>query len=47
MEHFAAMNGVYERFFGKERPARTTIAVSGLPRNSLVEIEATALAGSE
>lgn len=45
MEHFAAMNGVYERFFDKGKPSRTTVAVSGLPRNSLVEIEATALAG--
>jgi 2-iminobutanoate/2-iminopropanoate deaminase len=45
MEHFAAMNGVYERFFDNDPPARTTIAVSGLPRNSLVEVEATALVG--
>jgi 2-iminobutanoate/2-iminopropanoate deaminase len=44
MEHFAAMNGVYERFFDNDKPARTTVAVSGLPRNSLVEIEVTALA---
>ena len=44
MEHFAAMNRVYECFFDKDKPARTTVAVSGLPRNSLVEIEATALA---
>jgi enamine deaminase RidA (YjgF/YER057c/UK114 family) len=43
MEHFAAMNRVYERFFDSDKPARTTVAVSGLPRNSLVEIEATAL----
>jgi 2-iminobutanoate/2-iminopropanoate deaminase len=42
MEHFAAMNGVFGRFFAK--PARTTIAVAGLPRNSLIEIEVTALA---
>ncbi len=44
LEHFAAMNGVYERYFDRDRPARTTVAVAGLPRNSLVEIEATALA---
>jgi 2-iminobutanoate/2-iminopropanoate deaminase len=44
MEHFAAMNRVYERFFDSDKPARTTVAVFGLPRNSLVEIEATALA---
>lgn len=46
MEHFAAMNNVYERFFKSDNPARTTIAVSALPRNSLVEIEATALSGA-
>jgi 2-iminobutanoate/2-iminopropanoate deaminase len=44
MEHFAAMNSVYELFFEREPPARTTIAVSGLPLGSLIEIEATALA---
>jgi 2-iminobutanoate/2-iminopropanoate deaminase len=44
MDHFAAMNGVYERYFASEKPARTTVAVAGLPRNSLVEIEVTALA---
>jgi 2-iminobutanoate/2-iminopropanoate deaminase len=42
MEHFAAMNRVYERFFAAEPPARTTIAVASLPRGSLVEIEVTA-----
>jgi len=43
MEHFAAMNSVYERFFGKDKPSRSTVAVSGLPRNSLIQIETTAL----
>jgi 2-iminobutanoate/2-iminopropanoate deaminase len=47
MEHFAAMNGVDERCFNKDTPVRTTIAVSGLPRNSLVQIEATALLSSD
>jgi 2-iminobutanoate/2-iminopropanoate deaminase len=37
------MNGAYENYFGADKPARTTIAVSSLPRNSFVEIEATAL----
>ncbi len=45
MEHFGAMNGVYERYFGNYAPARSTVAVSGLPRNSLIEIEVTALCG--
>jgi 2-iminobutanoate/2-iminopropanoate deaminase len=43
IEHFAAMNSVYERFFGPLKPARTTVAVAGLPLGSLVEIEATAV----
>jgi len=43
MDHFAAANDVYRRYFQSDPPARTTVAVSALPRNSLVEIEATAL----
>jgi 2-iminobutanoate/2-iminopropanoate deaminase len=46
MEDFAAMNKVYGRFFlGNEAPARSTIGVNQLPRNALVEIDCTALAG--
>jgi 2-iminobutanoate/2-iminopropanoate deaminase len=40
MADFAAMNGVYARVFGAHKPARTTVAVKGLPLNCLVEIEA-------
>jgi 2-iminobutanoate/2-iminopropanoate deaminase len=43
MADFAEMNAVYERFFGGHRPARSTVAVSGLPRGVRVEIEAVAL----
>lgn len=43
MEDFEAMNAVYVRFFEGVAPARTTVAVSGLPRNALVEIDAIAL----
>jgi 2-iminobutanoate/2-iminopropanoate deaminase len=39
LANFAAMNAIYEDFFGDHRPARTTIAVSGLPKGALVEIE--------
>jgi 2-iminobutanoate/2-iminopropanoate deaminase len=40
MADFAAMNGVYSRLFGDHRPARTTVAVSELPRDGLrVEID--------
>ena len=39
MADFAQMNDVYGRFFGSHRPARSTVAVAGLPRGALVEIE--------
>ncbi|MBI3930143.1 MAG: RidA family protein [Armatimonadetes bacterium] len=44
MADFAAVNEVYARFFGPHRPARATVAVAGLPRAALVEIEAVATA---
>ena len=43
MDDFAAMNEVYGRWFGGHRPARSTVAAKGLPRNVLVEIEVVAL----
>ena len=46
MEHFAAVNEVYGEFFSGEPPARSTVAVAGLPRAALVEIEAVAVRGS-
>ena len=39
MADFAAMNGVYSRVLGEARPARSTVAVAGLPRDVRVEIE--------
>ncbi|MGV3710684.1 MAG: RidA family protein [Gemmatimonas sp.] len=39
MADFAAMNEVYARVLGDARPARSTVAVAGLPRNVRVEIE--------
>ncbi len=39
MQNFADMNSAYEKYFGIHRPARTTVAVKGLPYNALVEIE--------
>ena len=39
---FAAMNEVYARFFGTHRPARSTVQVARLPRDSAVEIEVVA-----
>lgn len=43
MADFAQMNAIYAEFFPASPPARSTIAVVGLPKNALVEIEATAL----
>jgi 2-iminobutanoate/2-iminopropanoate deaminase len=39
MADFAAMNGVYATRFGAPYPARTTVAVAGLPLGARVEIE--------
>jgi len=36
---FARMNTVYAEVFGDHRPARTTVEVSRLPLEALVEIE--------
>ena len=43
MRDFPAVNEVYARLIGEARPARSTVAVSGLPRGVLVEIEAIAI----
>ncbi|HSR16050.1 MAG TPA: RidA family protein [Gemmatimonadales bacterium] len=43
MADFAAMNEVYGRAFGSHRPARSTVAVAGLPRGVRVEIEVVAV----
>ena len=45
MDDFTAMNEVYARHFSQPFPARSTVAVAGLPKGALVEIEAVALAG--
>jgi 2-iminobutanoate/2-iminopropanoate deaminase len=43
MIDFPKMNAVYAEFFGENPPARSTIAVAGLPKGGLVEIEVIAL----
>ena len=42
MRDFPTVNEVYARMAGEARPARSTVAVAGLPRDVLVEIEAVA-----
>ncbi|MEM2025050.1 MAG: RidA family protein [Desulfurococcaceae archaeon] len=39
---FQAFNEVYSEYFGEDPPARSAIGVSGLPRNSDLEVEAIA-----
>ena len=39
MADFAKMNEVYAKYLGKEPPARSTVAVLGLPKNVAVEID--------
>ncbi|NUO18709.1 RidA family protein [bacterium] len=43
MSDFAAVNEVYGSVFAKAPPARSTVAVAGLPKDVLVEIECIAL----
>jgi 2-iminobutanoate/2-iminopropanoate deaminase len=43
MNDFARMNAVYGEFFTDKPPARSTVAVAGLPKGALVEIEAIAV----
>lgn len=42
MNDFAAMNEVYKKYFKQEPPARATVAVAGLPKDALVEIDVVA-----
>ena len=42
MGDFAAVNAIYATFMPDPPPARSTVAVSGLPKGALVEIEAIA-----
>ncbi|MBI2606205.1 MAG: RidA family protein [Deltaproteobacteria bacterium] len=45
MKAFAEVNAVYERRLEGHRPARSTVAVSALPKGALVEIECTLFRG--
>lgn len=42
MNHFAEFNAVYSQYFKAPFPARSCIAVAGLPKGCLVEVEAIA-----
>ena len=43
MSDFSSMNEVYATFFPENPPARTTVAVAQLPKDALIEIQATAV----
>jgi 2-iminobutanoate/2-iminopropanoate deaminase len=42
MADFGAVNAIYARFVSDPPPARSTVAVAGLPKGARVEIEAVA-----
>ncbi len=42
MNDFAAVNEVYATYFDAAKPARSTVAVAGLPKGARVEIDAIA-----
>jgi 2-iminobutanoate/2-iminopropanoate deaminase len=39
MGDFAAVNAVYEKYFGQSKPARSTFAAAGLPKGARIEID--------
>ncbi len=45
MADFAPMNEIYARHMGEHRPARSTVAVAGLPKDVRVEVELVAFQG--
>jgi 2-iminobutanoate/2-iminopropanoate deaminase len=46
MAAFNEVNDVYAEFFPSDPPARVTVAVAGLPKGSLVEIDAVVAVGA-
>ena len=45
MNDFAAINGIYAQYFTADPPARSFVAVKGLPKGAGVEIEVVAWKG--
>ncbi len=46
MGNFNELNEIYSKFFGAHKPVRTTVEVKGLPKGSLIEVEAVCFRGS-
>ncbi len=44
IEDFGVVNVLFAEAFGDHKPARTTVSVKGLPKNSLIMVDAIALA---
>jgi len=47
MGDYARMNEIYTDYFAEPRPARTCVAVAGLPLGALVELEAWVWCGAD
>ena len=43
INNFTTVNNIYGKYFSRHKPARSTVEVSSLPKNALIEIEAIAL----
>jgi len=43
MDYFSKVNSIYETLFSSNPPARSTVAVAGLPKGADVEIEVIAV----
>jgi len=46
MANYSTVNDIYEKYFSESKPARSTVQVSALPKNALVEIECIAVKSS-
>ncbi|MBO7595384.1 MAG: RidA family protein, partial [Salinivirgaceae bacterium] len=44
---FAAMNGIYAKYFTTECPARAAFEVGALPKGALIEVEVIACAANK
>ena len=44
IEDFGVVNVLFAEAFGEHKPVRTTVSVKGLPKNSLIMVDAIALA---
>ena len=46
LNHFSRMNQVYEKYFSKNKPARSCVQVAALPKRAKIEIDAIASCSS-